>query len=80
MTEENKNAFDAAFSKYFDNGRFDIDRAIERLNLINKSLNNPSIKLYDAIDLYQEGTKLAAKCEEELQGIEKQLNIIKPEG
>ena len=80
MTEGNKNAFDETFKEYYNNGRFDIDSAIEELNSINKALNNPNIKLYDAIDLYRKGTLLAAKCEEELQGIEKQLNIIKPEG
>ena len=75
---ENRPAFDETFQDYYGNGRFDIDKAIERLNEINRSLSNPDIKLYDAIDLYKEGTLLAVKCEEELQGIEKQLNIIKP--
>lgn len=75
---ENKPVFDETFQGYYENGRFDIDKAIERLNEINRSLSNPDIKLYDAIDLYKEGTLLASKCEEELQGIEKQLNIIRP--
>ena len=68
-----------AFTDYYDNDRFDIDKALARLSEINRLLSSPNIKLYDAIDLYKEGTLLAAKCEEELQGIEKQLNIVKPE-
>ena len=78
MTEQ-KPAFDETFKDYYDNDRFDIDKALARLNEINRNLSAPDIRLYDAIDLYKEGTLLAAKCEEELQGIEKQLNIIKPE-
>ena len=78
MTEQ-KPAFDPSFKEYYDNDRFDIDKALARLNEINRSLSDANIRLYDAIDLYQEGTLLAVKCEEELQGIEKQLNIIKPE-
>lgn len=78
MTEQ-KPAFDPSFKEYYDNDRFDIDKALAMLNEINRSLSDANIRLYDAIDLYQEGTLLAVKCEEELQGIEKQLNIIKPE-
>ena len=75
---ENKPVSDDIFQQYYENGRFDIDRAIARLNEINQALANANIKLDDAIDLYKEGTLLASRCEEELQGIEKQLNIIKP--
>ncbi len=68
-----------AFRDYYDNDRFDIDKALARLNEINRLLSSANIRLYDAIDLYKEGTLLAAKCEEELQGIEKTLNIVRPE-
>ena len=78
MTEM-KPGFDETFRDYYDNDRFDIDKALARLNEINRKLSDPEIRLYDAIDLYKEGTPLASRCEGERQGIEKQLNIIKPE-
>ena len=55
---------------------FNIDEALSRLEEINKKLSEKDIALNESIELYKEGTLLAAKCQEQLQGIEKELNIL----
>lgn len=55
---------------------FNIDEALSRLEEINKKLSEKDIALNESIELYKEGTLLAAKCQEQLQGIEKELKII----
>lgn len=58
------------------NERFNIDEALNRLEEINKKLSEKDIELNESIELYKEGTLLAAKCQEQLQGIEKELKIL----
>ena len=55
---------------------FNIDEALSRLEEINKKLSEKDIALNESIELYKEGTMLAAKCQEQLQGIEKELKIL----
>ena len=59
-----------------DGQEFDIDEALYRLEEINNRLAEKNIPLKESIKLYTEGTELAAKCREHLQGVEKQLKII----
>lgn len=35
--------------------------------------------LKDSVKLYQEGMELTRKCQENLEGVEKQLQILNPE-
>ena len=55
---------------------FNIDEALERLEEINNKLSEKDIALNESIELYKEGTLLASKCKEQLQGIEKELKIL----
>ena len=55
---------------------FNIDVALSRLEEINKKLSEKDIALNESIELYKEGTLLAAKCQDQLQGIEKELKIL----
>ena len=55
---------------------FNIDRALDRLEEINNRLSEQEIALNESIELYKEGTLLASKCKEQLQGIEKELKIL----
>lgn len=60
----------------FEDDSFDIDKALERLEIINDKLSQKDIPLNESIELYKEGTLLAAKCKERLTGIEKELKIL----
>ena len=55
---------------------FNVDEALNKLEEINKKLSDKEIDLEESIKLYNEGTTLAAQCKEQLQGIEKKLEII----
>lgn len=55
---------------------FDIDAALLRMEEINNRLSEKNIPLNESIKLYTEGSELAQKCQEHLQGVEKQLKII----
>ena len=62
-----------------DEKKFSIEEALEALEKINESLSRKDITLDESIHLYQEGTKIAAKCREELKGVERKLEILDPE-
>ena len=55
---------------------FDIDEGLAKLEEINSRLAGREITLNESIALYKEGTLLAAKCLEHLQGVEKELEIV----
>ncbi|MBQ8084794.1 MAG: exodeoxyribonuclease VII small subunit [Lachnospiraceae bacterium] len=55
---------------------FNVDEALDRLEEINKKLSEKGIALNESLELYKEGTVLAAKCQEHLEGVEKTLQII----
>lgn len=59
-----------------EKNEFDIDEALKRLEEINDRLAEKNIPLNESIKLYTEGTELAQKCQEHLQGVEKQLKIL----
>jgi len=58
--------------------KFSIEEALASLEKINEQLAGKDITLDESIRLYQEGTKIAAKCREELKGVEQQLEILEP--
>lgn len=58
---------------------FNIDEELNRLEEINNKLRDPEISLNDSLKLYNEGTLLAAKCQEHLTGVEKELQILNGE-
>ena len=55
---------------------FNVDEALDRLEEINAKLSEKDIALNDSLELYKEGTILATKCREHLEGVEKTLKII----
>ena len=59
-----------------DKQELNVDEALDRLEKINEELAGKDIALKDSIELYKEGVLLAAKCEEHLVGVEKELQII----
>ena len=56
--------------------KFDVDAGLKRLEEINQKLAESGITLEESIRLYNEGTQLAAKCKEHLEGVEKELQIV----
>ncbi len=56
--------------------QFNVDEAMDRLEEINRQLSENELDLNESLELYREGTLLAAKCKEHLVGVEKQLEII----
>lgn len=57
---------------------FNVDEGLKRLEEINQKLAESTITLEESIRLYNEGTQLAAKCKEHLEGVEKELKIVNP--
>lgn len=55
---------------------FNVEEGLKRLEEINAKLADKSITLKDSLDLYKEGVELAAKCKEQLEGIEHELQVI----
>lgn len=70
MSEDKKNI------KIDKEEAFNVDEALDRLEEINNRLSDNDIALNESIELYKEGTILAAKCKEQLQKIEKELVIL----
>ncbi len=56
--------------------KFVIEEAFTRLEEINKSLENPDTSLKDSLIFYEEGVKLVNACRENLEGIEKEIQIL----
>ncbi|MBR3539661.1 MAG: exodeoxyribonuclease VII small subunit [Eubacterium sp.] len=55
-----------------------IEEAFARLEEIIHSLEDPKTSLRDAMTYYEEGVKLLAMSQETLDGVEKELKILKP--
>ena len=59
-----------------ENNDFNIDEALARLEEINNKLSDKNASLDESIKLYNEGSALAKKCQEHLEGVETQLQIL----
>jgi len=57
---------------------FNIEEGMKRLSEINAALSDPSIKLTDAMKLYEEGINLAKQCKGSLEDTKKTLQEIDP--
>ncbi len=66
---------DTDISKENENG-FVIEDAFARLEEINKLMENPDTSLKDSLSLYAEGVKLVNACKENLEGVEKEIQIL----
>ncbi len=55
---------------------YSFEEAMQRLDFIAKELALPSLKLEDGINLYSEGVKLIAFCNEKLGEVDKLINDI----
>lgn len=58
---------------------FDLEAALARIEEITALLSSSETSLKDSVKLYQEGMELTRKCQENLEGVEKQLQILNPE-
>ena len=58
------------------NEEFIIEEAFNRLAEINRKLENQDTGLKESLSLYQEGVKLVAACKENLEGVEKEIQIL----
>ncbi len=63
-----------------ENQKFDVDQAMNRIEEINRKMAGGQVSLQESLDLYKEGTELAAKVKEELSFVEKQLIEIGEDG
>lgn len=55
---------------------FVIEEAFARLEEINKLMENPDTSLKDSLSLYSEGVKLVNACKDNLEGVEKEIQIL----
>ena len=55
---------------------FNVDEGLKQLEEINRKLSEKDITLEESLKLYNDGIKLAAACRENLEGVEKKLQII----
>ena len=53
-----------------------IEEAFSRLGEITALMEKPDIGLKESLDLYAEGVKLVAACKENLEGVEKEIQIL----
>jgi len=53
-----------------------IEDAFTRLGEITALMEKPEIGLKESLDLYSEGVKLVAACKENLEGVEKEIQIL----
>ncbi len=53
-----------------------IEDAFKRLEEINELLENQETSLKDSLALYAEGVKLVSACKENLEGVEKEIQIL----
>lgn len=53
-----------------------VEEAFERLDEIAKALDDPRVSLKDSLEYYAEGVKLIAACRENLEGVEKEIQIL----
>ena len=58
---------------------FDIDKALTRLEEINTLLGRSGISLKESLELYKEGVQLAEQCKQQLEGVEKEIQILSEE-
>jgi exodeoxyribonuclease VII small subunit len=55
---------------------FNIEQAFARLEEITTQLEKPTTNLADSMKLYAEGVKLAEQCRVNLEGVEKEIQIL----
>ena len=59
-----------------ENNNFNIEEAFKRLSEINQAVENGQVGLKESLELYSEGVKLVAMCKENLEGVEKEIQIL----
>ena len=57
-----------------DNDKF--EKKLSRMEEISKALSDPETDLQKAVDLYEEGMKLANEVDTELSKIERRIEIV----
>ena len=60
--------------KMADNDKF--EQKLSRMEEISKALSDPETDLQKAVDLYEEGMKLANEVDKELSKIERRIEIV----
>lgn len=59
---------------------FRIEEALQRIEEINQLLGSSSTSLAESLQLYREGVELAEACRKNLDGVEKQIQELTPDG
>lgn len=59
-----------------ENQEFNIEDAFKRLEEITGKLEEPATSLAESMKLYAEGVKLADACKVNLEGVEKELQVL----
>ena len=57
-----------------------IEESFALLDEMLKKLEDSSLPLEKALELYQQGTRLLAKCNEKIDRVEKQILVVNGEG
>lgn len=55
---------------------FIIEDAFKELTSIIEQLNDPKVDLKTSLELYKKGVELSSKCDENLKGVEKELEVL----
>lgn len=56
---------------------FDIEASFKRLEEILALMENKETGLKKSMELYAEGVELVSKCKENLEGVEKEIQILR---
>lgn len=56
---------------------YDLEEAMKRLEEVLESLSHNSIKLDEALELYEEGVSLVKYCTQKLEAAERKISVLK---
>lgn len=59
--------------------KLDFDQAMSRLSEIVKALDDPNLSLEASIELFEEGLRLSAQCQNQLKHFEDKIDTIAQE-
>lgn len=71
-----KTADGKSSGKKESNEGLSFEQKLDKLEKISNTLQDPSTDLLKAVDLYEEGMKLASAIDKELSGIERRIEIV----
>ena len=57
-----------------------LEEALDRIDMLLKKMGDKEVSLEETCSLYQEGMQLLKRCNEQIDGVEKQMLQIDEEG